>query len=393
VLSFRANQLGALSLLKDEIGYYMYPMLTVGSVENCNKESRTAVCLTKGPHESPLMAYRSAPGEDAAVLFYSYGGNSVKTEDGPIMEVKVGDAEVYAFPAKKEDSGKSSSDEKPAAGGEKKDAAPFSAGGQQAGAGGAGDPAAAAQGQQSQIVALLTKIWKCVQHLDQTPSADEVNGNKAPSQDKKPDNAEQNAKKEQSGKDAAGGDGQEKGKKQDSKYSAEKETGMDAIKTEVKVDAKASADASKVQIAEDAKYAAKADRLDALESKMEQKDREDKAIADLTDSGYRLSKSTREMVAKYAAKGESHLTDFVADYKKIAEKDPPPHADNPGTAKVDVDSSLPEEVASYKAKDPKEFSLRKSLMPEFSSYQNTGGTMTFDRYVEGEKARVARGGR
>lgn len=395
IASFRLYKFRAMAMLKSQIGFFNYALLTPGE-EVILKNSG---CEIPKDAASRLVAARYSAGDSDNIAFlYRYGGN-VATET---VEEKV-DVNKYAFGDEKKNKKEDSQQKKdPAAdkpgtdnsSGDGKPGADKSAAFSDQNSGAEGQQ----NGQQNQVIALLTKIWKGVNEL--LGGAGDPNGDKAPSQDDGgQQNSKQNSGQDKNEKNDKNGKNNDSGKKQDSKYSSERETGMDAkkenaetkpdVKTEV--DAKASAAASKTQIADDAKYAALADRTERLESAQAKKEREDKAIADLTDSGYRLSKKTREMVAKYAAKGEADLVDFINDYKSIAEKDPPKSADDAGTKSV-ADEGLPDEVASYKAKDPKEFAIRKSLMPDYEAYKQRGGAMTFDRFVASEKTRVASGG-
>ena len=373
--SFKARQFVALSMLKDEMGYFKYALLVPGE----EVKSKMASCAMPENPTSPLMAYRASSDSDRLLFLYKFGGNvdQKKKEDAPKDS---GDAGPDQKPG---------ADGKPAFGEDKKNMAadptkggpPVAGGAPAAGA----DPSVAGDPQTAGLLAVLAKVWKEVQaigkKLGTCPSADEQNGDKAPSQD---DNA-----------------GNKDKSKKDSKYSAGKEEkAMSVVKEEeVKsADAKAaaSADADRQKISDDAKYAAVQDENETLRGKLSAKDLEEKTVKELVGEGRRLTKFTRERIAHYAAKGEDALNDFVTDYRKIAVKDPPPSVDG-GTVKSgagDADAGLPQDdVLKYKASDPKEFALRKALTPEFAAYKAKGGEMTFDRYVAGEKMRTANGGR
>lgn len=372
IVSFKLHQLGALSLLKDEIGYYKYPILTTGFVEYVGGSAPQEIPVNS---PSPLMAYRASKDNDALLLLYRYGANKMegkdkeKEKDGKPTQDQSGKSE--GKPGAEGSAPAEGGDVKPGAGDEKvgpdgKPQGKFGADqgdgkGAVAGAAGAGavaegDPNAMGQ---DPVMMTLTKIYKLVMQIAQNcpPGEDQVNGDKSPSQD--------------------------------SRYSTAKETDMadtkeEAKKEEVKVDAKK-------EVQDDAKYAAAVDRAERAAARIESKEREQATIEALTVEGYRLTKDTREKIAKYAAKGEEDMKEFVAIYKSLAEKDPPKSADGFAAKDGSADASeagLPDEVLKYKAKDEKEFKFRKSIMPEFLSYQNSGGTMTLERFVAAEKSRI-----
>jgi hypothetical protein len=358
VLSFKNKRFSALSLLKDQVGYYEYPMTTVGSVTF----SGSAPDLPT-QNESPMMAYRATSEDgDSGAALYAFGGNDKK---------------------KKKPDDKKKSDGKP--GGDDKSKKPGE-GGEDPKDGEDDEQDAAVDGEESDQPESMTdgmssdekidKIFAMVAQLlkDSVPSEDEVNGNKAPSQDRRASKKTYSAKEDAVSKETE----------------VKKEAAPAAVVTP---DAKATE--AKTATQDDAKYSALEDRTEKLEKKISSKENAEKAIAALEAEGFNLTSKTKGKIETYSAKGEDSLKDFVDTYRTYADKDPSETVDGgttgaPSGASVASKSSLPADVADYAAKNPTDkggISLRAKLFPEYQVYKDQGGTIpSFERFVQAEVA-------
>lgn len=365
VLSFKNNRFSAMSLLKDQVGFFTYPLLTVGSVSYTGSSPSLPQ-----PMESALVGYRAEEDADSMLFCYAFGSNDKKKkkDDSKKKSDKPGSSDDKGKGFDKKRDGEDG-DEQDSAEGEEGEGGEEVEGGEES----ASDTMSTDE-KIDKIYAIVLQISK-----DVSPSQNDVNGDKSPSQDK-------GSRKTYSAKE--------------DDVSTEKK--QDGVQTPAVPPAPAApaapAPEKKSDPVADANYAALADRTAKLEHKAATKDREAAAIKELEEAGFtRLTKATKDKVAQYAAEGESGLRIFLDTYKLHADKDPAETVDGDKGKKVEgvhvaKHGEVPE-LAEYAAKNPTDkagISLRAKLWPEYQAYKAQGGSIqSFDRYVAAEKNAMA----
>jgi uncharacterized protein YdcH (DUF465 family) len=361
IVSFKQHRLRDLSMLREDPGFYEYPLLTLE--EKREKE------------EAPLLAYQ-AVGDDGGDFLYAFGANDKKKkktdEKKDSSDKSSGEEKKKPFDKKSEGAGDSS---------EVGDVEQDSVEGE-SGDGEDAQPESMTDGMslEQKVDAILAAVKELLK--DSVPSEDEVNGNKAPSQDKGASKKTYSAKEDP--------------------VSKETEVKKDADAAVVSADAKSTEAKASVEsdAKNDAHYAALADRTAKLEKKISSKENAEKTIAELEAEGYHLTPKTKDQIATYAAKSDEHLKVYVDTYRAHAEKDPSPSVEGDAATKASTgaatkSSVLPDEVAQYAAKNPADkagIAKRAKLFQEYQEYKASGGTIvSFDRYVAAElNAEVSR---
>lgn len=368
IVSFSQHRFRDLSMLREKPGFYEYPILTLQD---------------KDEAKSPMLAYHVDG--DVTSFLYAFGAND-KSSDKKKSKKPGDDKKKPGFPPKPgADGGDGGDAGEGADAGEEADAdgQKVDADGNPVNEMGAGkESPTSGLSLDQKLDAILAGIKELLK--DSCPSENDVNGDKSPMQDKGQKVSGQ--KKNYSA--------QEEAVSEPSKIEADAK--KDAVAAESKTEA-AKAVQSKPQ--DDAKYAAQEDRIARLERDASARKATEKAVADLEGAGYRLTKSTKDKIAEYAAEGEKALGIFIDTYKTHAEKDPSATVEGAATgaatksaaAGVGVDEDMVE-VAEYAAKNPQDvkgIKLRRDLYGDFDTYKKQGGSMTFERFVANESAVAA----